>query len=64
MSDYLTSIKQIADGLALVEESISESSLMSSVLAGLDVEYLPVCLLDKWKGRNNLAGVPCHSHNI
>ena len=42
MIEYLASIKQIADSLALAGEPISDSYLISSVIARLDDEYLPV----------------------
>ncbi|XP_022142770.1 uncharacterized protein LOC111012809 [Momordica charantia] len=42
MSDYLSTMKQLADCLTLAGEPISTSSLLSSVLTGLNAEYLQI----------------------
>lgn len=42
MFEYLSTMKQIGENLSLAREAISVSSLISSVLTGLDSEYLPI----------------------
>ena len=42
MNEYLASMKQIADNLALAGEPISDGYLISRVIAELDAEYLPM----------------------
>lgn len=42
MGEYLAQMKEFSENLALASEPISNDYLISSVLAGLDSEFLPI----------------------
>uniref|UniRef100_A0A803PM38 Integrase catalytic domain-containing protein n=1 Tax=Cannabis sativa TaxID=3483 RepID=A0A803PM38_CANSA len=50
MADYLRQKRQWADVLALAGEPYPENQLVSNVLSGLDIEYLPMVLLIEARG--------------
>lgn len=59
IDEYLSKMKSIADNLSMAGSPISESDLITQVLAGLDSEYTPIViyLTDK----DNLTWIDLHS---